>query len=39
MKKIFFLLLIILTPTIIAAQTDGTIVEQAACPPKTDRRL
>lgn len=33
MKKIFVWLLVILMPTIIAAQTDGTIVEQTACPP------
>ncbi len=33
MKKLFVWLLVISIPVIIAAQTDGKIVEQAACPP------
>lgn len=33
MKKIFIWLLVILMPAIIAAQTDGTIVEQTVCLP------
>ena len=35
MKTIFVWLLLVSMPLIAAAQDDGTIVEQTACPPKT----